>query len=900
MVAKKQKQTSYFDIVIQTIRLRKRYFLSLFLVFYLPPIVAITCEDIVDPKKVSLSDDNYFIAVLRLNNRPVAESIDVYRYRDTHLIPVTELGKHFGLSWQFQAVNNTLKSDSKISEQNGLCDFKISLGDKNPESNFVWAEDDYGTYIDVNLIAAFVLGSADFNVELQQMNFTSSYENLGLANQSTSREAFFNEVEIKDYPIIRSGYHLFSSPIINYNIVASQNHLKRNNLRISSNIYSDILGLSGEYRINHTGANTEQFLKFSRNILFEDYQAIKMGNVQTLEDRANKLEFGDISLHGDELLFETKQGIGFNLFSFSQNQRSNFSNIRIEETALPGWRALLFRNGEFVREASVDENNQIVFEDVPTFFGTNSFSLAMYGPEGQKRTRTKIVRVGDAQQGRGRFDYQLSAINGSESLINGSHNTLDFDKRISGVARYGFTDQLTVSAETHTTKLLNGQRNNLLAYAIDFSNTNSVFRFKYADNAQAGSAWFAGLNASLSEDFTGNLSVRKVNNIQSEIYDKLQDLKSEYKFRINGRLQFPFTTSFNINATQRHFGNGDQQRSISFQQSQNTRFGTYSNSLTYSSIRDARQINHRFFYSAFFGAWQLRQSLAWQPFEKQKIQKYTASVRWPNLSGIYNETSFDYSSQTRDLVELRHQVNWRSPRFNFQVGGSINNQGGWSLRLGISGSLYQNQNTGELNFTQTKGTSSRRILAEAFIDIDRNGIRSEEETLLQNIEFSGRPNWKGQETKENGRIELFTQSDYQSISISETSLQDPFLAPLMDSKIINVHPGGQAEVSFALAPVNDIEGTVVFTKSGSKKTNGIFGLELELTNVETNKQYQSSTEGDGYFFFSQIPPGTYRLTISKDQLSELGFAAFNPIEVNAPSFGDIVSLEEIMLLPLAN
>lgn len=294
----------------------------------------------------------------------------------------------------------------------------------------------------------------------------------------------------------------------------------------------------------------------------------------------------------------------------------------------------------------------------------------------------------------------------------------------------------------------------------------------------------------------------------------------------------------------------------------------------------------------------MRQSLAWQPFEKQSIRKYTANLRWPNLHGVYNETTFDYSNQAKEIFELRHQVNWRSPRFNFQFGGSVNNQGVWSIRLGVSGSFYQNQNTRELNFTQAKGTTSRRILAEAFIDADRNGIRSEEEALLQNIEFSGRPNWKGKETKANGRIELFTQSDYQSIGIDETSLQDPFLAPSMDTKIVNVHPGGQARVSFALAPVNDIEGSIVFYKAGSEKTNGIFGLELELTHIESNKQYQSSTEGDGYFFFSQVPPGIYRLTIGEDQLSELGFTAFEPIEIKAPSVGDIVSLEEIILQPL--
>lgn len=882
-----------------------------------------------DINKVSLSEDQYFIAVLRINNFPVAESIDVYEYLDTQLVEISALGTHFGLPWQFLPLTYEFKANYNDQKVTSLCDFNIRLEEQNDEPKrlkdiidpdlYHWAEDDYGTYIDVKLVAKLLSGTVEFNAELQQMNFSSENELLGLSNKTSSRQLYFNEVEIKEYPIVRGSYRTFTSPIINYNLLGSMNSLGKKTARLSANAYADLLGWSGEYRINKNNTRVDQFLTFSKNILFDDYKAIKQGNLQSLEDRSMKYEVGDVLIQGDELISVSSAGLGANIFSHSQNQRRNFSTINIEETALPGWRALLFRNGEFVAEREVNASNRIVFEDVSTFFGVNTFTINLIGPEGQTSTRNKIVHVGNQQRQSGQLNFNVSAVDTGLSLLNGKNNNNSRRRTFNASAHYGLMDNVTVNASMHalhhftsTEDLTNAiddsnndEPNNLehlndeywqqwlQSLAIDYSGLNSVVRIKHANNPDAGNAWFFGLNSTLGKGWTSNLNLRSIRNLESVKYPKHHQLKDELSLRLRGRVNFPFKSSLNLNYTRQNFINGTSQQSFSFQHSQNLAKATLSNTISVSNRQGETKMTHRLFYTTSWGAWQLRQSLAWSPLEELELSRYSVNLRWPLKAGVFNETSIDYTNSNKEAFNLRHQVNWRSERFNIQLTTAVDNFGDWQLRLGITGSLVQNRSTSRLTFSQPKGNRSRRIQAMAFVDQNRDGILNQNETRLNGVEFFGRPNWKGLATDETGSVELYSTSDYQSISINEVSLIDPFLSSKTDTKIVNVHPGGHASVEFALTPVNDIEGVAVF--ESNDKSRGVFGLTVRLTSQEDDSQYETRTEADGYYFFTQIPAGKYSLSIDQAELEELGFKPFKTRTVVAPEYGDIVSLEDITL-----
>ncbi|HEX5644806.1 MAG TPA: carboxypeptidase-like regulatory domain-containing protein, partial [Erythrobacter sp.] len=57
------------------------------------------------------------------------------------------------------------------------------------------------------------------------------------------------------------------------------------------------------------------------------------------------------------------------------------------------------------------------------------------------------------------------------------------------------------------------------------------------------------------------------------------------------------------------------------------------------------------------------------------------------------------------------------------------------------------------------------------------------------------------------------------------------------------------------------------------KAKGVSGVRLNLTEVGGRVVGVVRTELDGYFFFEQVPPGRYRLTIDPDQATRLNLCA---------------------------
>lgn len=873
-------------------------------------------------QKVSLNEDALTIAVLRINKRPVTDSIDLYEYQDTFLLPISQLGFLLGLPWEFTPETNNFASDfdkpkyTKIRDN--LCSFDFRLNNSvntNTEAT-PWYTDDFDTYIDVHAVASLLQGEAEFNVELQQLNFTSTEASLGLKSSgSNSVNAYYNEVDITAYPIVKDEYKLFTSPIVNYRINVNSDR-SQSKLKFKGNVNAnfDLLGLASEYRLNSNSTKTTQFLKFSKNISAFGDKETELGNIQSINDRALKYEAGDITLLGDELIFPTKQVLGVNTYSYSQNQRRNFSNIQIEETALPGWRATLFRNGQFIAEQTVDEKNRITFKDVATFIGVNRFRINLFGPQGQEQIKEQVVHVGQNQRQHKQFDFQFSASDASRTLFAaGNNDTNPYNHQVSASASYGVTKRMTVEVEWHelidqpqkssntdtNSPSSDKAANRYITTSVDYANWQSLFRTQFVRHSSIdgkhGQALFFGVNSNINRFFNGNLTVKYLDDFISQKHTSAQGLTHEVRGRINGRIQVPIKMGLGFNFSEQRFKDQAVRRALSVNTSQNVMGSTFSNTFQYKSQRGDNTFSHRMYLSHNIGRWQFSQSLTWTPFDGSNVTSYSANLRWPQQATTFNETRLDYNKGRSAELKLSHRFSLRTDFFNLSMGGSVDDRGNWTASLGISGSFYKNRQSGDYNFTQAKGNNARRIEAIAFIDNNRDGAVSENDDMIESVTFNGVATWSDELTNEDGAVQLFTVADYQSISIEETSLPDPFLAPSKPVQIVSTHAGGSNRVYFALLPVNDIEGLVIVNKNGKEK--GLLGLTVRIKDTVSEAYWETQTESDGYFFVGQIPPGKYTVEIDQEHLDRLGLTQTKLIEIDAPDYGDVVTMDAIELIP---
>ncbi|MFC3121418.1 hypothetical protein [Agaribacter flavus] len=867
------------------------FVLTIFLFVYAPLTNA--CQTQFNWQKVKVNEDDVLFMVVRVNNRPVLDSVDVYAVNDTHLVAISQLPEGFNLPWRLSFEPYQLWSE--YDETSPLsCDFVVDFTTRQETETAYWYADDFDIYVDIKVIAKLLEGIATTNYEVMQLNFTSSYERFGLRdrNQSVANERSYTPLETM--PLVADEYQLFTLPRLNYRLDARRQD-KKSSIAHSAhlNAYFDLAYMAADYRLSNTKTDTRQFLRLSKNFLIDDSFTDYKQSLETINDRSIKYEFGDISLQGDELVSTSLQGLGFNTFSFSQNKRRNFSTIRIEETVLPGWQARLFRNGEFLEEAESNDNNQVVFLNVPTFFGRNEFEISLLGPEGQEETRTQIVNVGQEQLPAGSFDFRVYAADAAQRLLDGK--ILDKNERQIGVSGLvGIGHNTTLSTDFQRIE----QDSGFVDYGtlgLDMRIGDHAIRVRHANQFSGGYANFFGINSRISKNISANVQHTSLHNFTSNKFRKTIDFTQETKARLSVKLgdKKPFTTNANLSRKQRK--DGSRQVSAALGVSQNHHGNTYSTKLSYSENKGTKEVVHDIFVSQRLGNTQISHSLLWQPFDRIGIDSYQANIRWPNKLRSFQQTHFSYRANNAEKFTLRHQASWRHKLFNLKVGASIDSGGHWNVNMGISGDLYYNKPKRRLQLSRPRGATAASIDAFAYLDRNRDGHFNNDDEALAEVGFEGSHNWAEKLTEKNGRVQLFTHNRYQEIGVDESSLHDPFTVPAKKPVLVATHEGGAAKVAFPVVSANDIEGAIIQEKQGESR--GLAGLTVKLLEINGSNHYTSMTEVDGFFFFTKVPPGKYLLQLDENKLNDFKLAKpENPIYVVAPEEGDIVSIDDIVLI----
>ena len=98
---------------------------------------------------------------------------------------------------------------------------------------------------------------------------------------------------------------------------------------------------------------------------------------------------------------------------------------------------------------------------------------------------------------------------------------------------------------------------------------------------------------------------------------------------------------------------------------------------------------------------------------------------------------------------------------------------------------------------------------------------------------------------------------------------------------------GRVHVSeFPVIAHSEIEGTARFISDRTGKA--VSGVRLELVAADGNVVKRVRTEGDGFYLFEQVAPGSYSIRIEPEQANRLGIALTGDGMVTASPEGDIV------------
>jgi hypothetical protein len=842
----------------------------------------------------AINDDNLLIINLRINNRSAIADLEIYQIDDQLLIPLSAITESLKLELNFSS--NTLSG--KLPNQQ--CEYTFTL--KNSTTNkgstaqdWLWSQDEFDSYIDIRFLELLLDTKHTFDFSLQQITLNTTVSLPIFAAEKQQTIAPSKAEVIAPELILDDQYKALTFPVISYQ---SKFNTSKSNTALSSttqlNSFFDLAGQSAELRINSNEFSTNQYLRFSKKFTSQD---------DDIAAYVTHYQVGDIQSQGDELIQNSNQGRGFLFSNKNPTFNSSFNTLTIEEPSLPGWRAELYRNGQFLAQTTTADDNRVVFTDVDTFYGANIFEIKLYGPEGQQITKQQKIIVGNNAMAKNQWNYQVEFVDASARLIDSNISISNgFTKSAKAAVSYGLSNSTTLNISGNFIQQITPEQALLTVndrYYISSSLQGTTFDGRYnltlAKELSGGSAIYSGYSGNISEKTSLNLNYSKLSNFTSAQYRETNKLSSQLNARLNGDF-FNFDglnwrASFSRQTYQQQNNQNIAQLSLSKSLSQ----GTFSSSFAYNNLSGKKGILNRLYWSVNANRWQWSNSVDWYPFDQLRIRQVRSDLRWPQQAKFFQQTLLSYSPDAEAKLRLTHQLTYRQAHFNLQFSGQVDEQGEWLLSAGISGTLGYDYIQNQLMWRQPQALNAGLIEASVFLDENRNNIQDNDEQGIENVKFKGRFDWINYQTNQQGEVLLPGTYGGQTLSVNENSLPDAFQKAKYKNVLIHTHQGGINKVQIPVLVVNDIEGSIY--KIINNETRAAFEQKVSLLDIAGQVVAETTTESDGYFVFSLVPPGNYSLAVSSPEIEQQKLTPINlPQNINASSLGDAIILNDILLV----
>jgi len=212
---------------------------------------------------------------------------------------------------------------------------------------------------------------------------------------------------------------------------------------------------------------------------------------------------------------------------------------------------------------------------------------------------------------------------------------------------------------------------------------------------------------------------------------------------------------------------------------------------------------------------------------------------------------------------------------------------GWGFMLTARISLGKDTRTNRWYYGARSFQNQGAASARAFLDTKGDGVFGEGDTPIKDVHYSVNGAQSQQATEEDGVAFLSYLPSQQeaAVEIDPTSLEDPLMKPSGKGVRFVPRAGTVLRLDFPVIMTGEVTGTVTLKEAG--KTREFPGLTLEMVDAQGKLAKKVRTGYDGYFYFSEIPPGLYKLRVAPEQKERLKIVLPEPKEVLLEPSGTI-------------
>ena len=581
---------------------------------------------------------------------------------------------------------------------------------------------------------------------------------------------------------------------------------------------------------------------------------------------ATHFEFGDVAGHNSRLLGAGANGRGVAVTNQPLFTPTSFDRTRFEGDLPVGWEAELYRNGQLLGFAETNGNQRYQFDDVQLLYGENRVDIVLYGPQGQVKTRSETVNVGQDNVPPGETWYWAGVNQPGRDLVNFFKPPDDpnIPRAQATLSVAHGIDQKTSVGVTVQALQLEDERLTYVEGTVRRSIGAALVEVAVARDDQGGMAARAQLltkigavnlsaEAILAKDFRLNGLERK------SVREGRVSLDAPLKI---GRALVP------VHGDVRYSQRGDGTRQLEAA----ARLSSHINRFNLAGdVRYRRQwgsggggpdppaeIEGSMIASGRIGAVRIRGASIWQISPDSRFKTAELSAYWSASEKADFEGAVAYDAQNR-LSRARVTHIRRFDTMAVALTGEAASDGSVAVGFNLNFSLDSSRRG--LSLSRQQLATAGAVRATVFRDLNDNGRRDSGEPVEKGALITTGARLAERTTDARGHVLVAGLTNYVpvAVGIDTSSLGDPSLAPKTALQVVTPRPGIAAEVEIALVGAGDIEGAVV--KDGGE---GFEGLELELVDASGKVVATTRSDYDGYFLFERATYGRYVVRISAE------------------------------------
>lgn len=789
-------------------------------------------------------------------------------------------------------------------------------------------EDDI--YIEIEYLRDFFLFSYIIDESKLAINLTSTKkfpaeERLARKNRTLTNQ---NYNAVSQMPYRETGYALYSPPVFDATISSK---VSSSDVRTQYSILGshDLAYFKANYYLN---GKDEELLEGRRLTL----SRISPENKLLGPLKATELEFGDIVPVSTGGISTTDSNSGLSRGVRFSNTPLSLS-LDQQKVNLVGdvpneWDVELRRNGVLLGQILDVQDGRYSFSDIQLDFGDNIFELVFYGPQGQVETKTQTYTVDGNSISGGKFGYQFSVAELGKSLLGGEgseESNQPKSLRTDLATAYGVTDWLNLTAgfgQTDTENedklkqhsvgvssrvfnlgLLNAS---LIQSSNDDKYTNYGFRTSVLGNALSlsqGTRLFYPISSSTKLAEVETTSVQ----LNGQLFS-IQNVPISYsntwnRNSYNDNLNESFTNSLAVNTKAGSFSHSISslkvRRDVSdtvivpvvINESQAGLVASETNLSTPSLFeQETGLVGGLGYRNNFYGAF-ARASINYSIEPTKKIQSGNLGLSYYFDNRWSANMDLSYLTATKS-VSGSLLMNWKIDDYSLSALTSYNEVTGWSAGLSARFGFGYAPEANQLFSSRSGVTGGGIVSARVFEDTNLNGVFDENEKPIQDAEVVSKIGGERRaKTNEDGiailsGISPMTTTD---IVVDSSTLNDISSKTLIPGVGLTARSGRLDHIDFPVTKTGELEG-VVYQRSEQGELVPAAFVQIQLVNMAGDVVETTQSEYDGYYLFTQMTPGNYRVMIEPISTRRLGLRAPHTSFVKFKG-GDLLDGSDIQL-----